>query len=132
MALLPATALYSYPLLNVIERLNVKTKLFWEQVHLTMPSPAIDIGCIQAGVNEILWFGGWNYTPKDLIFMVKVESINHFLVNYEEYKLSSPDSFPLNGTYYIESDGMRICGREYIHQLDVSSMRCISKRYKLQ
>ena len=42
------------PLLNIIERLNVKTKLFWEQVHLTMPSPAIDIGCIQAGVNEIL------------------------------------------------------------------------------
>ena len=44
----------SSPILNIIERLNFKNKMYWEKVHLILPYPVWDIGLIQVGPNQIV------------------------------------------------------------------------------
>ena len=77
--------------------------------------------------NQILCFGGWNKEELNNIFVVRVDRINHYLTEFKHSKMILADSFPTNGIYYFEVNGMRVLGRKAVHQFDINTMTCKSK-----
>lgn len=60
------------PVTDVIERLNLNETSEWQSMHLVLPYPVTDIGCVQASEDEILLFGGYNKAPLDTIFLIRI------------------------------------------------------------
>jgi hypothetical protein len=113
-------------IVSMIYRLQILKPGAWERLKINLEIPLCDLGITKLqNPNELLIFGGWNYTSYDQIYKLTNNfDINNCTIEEQENKLPRGDFYIVNGCEInsLFENIKLIKGHQDILQLDTSSI----------